>query len=260
MLSSLVPPAGCRLWHKEGLIDMRSTTTILGVAGVLTLGLALSAKAEDLTIISKVSMMGKEGRSTTYINAGHVRVTSDDSDTLMDVGSGKTAVVDHKKKEFYEFTGQEVVDAMSRMEAQFKNNPLMEKMLGSVGEVSVQKAGAKRTVAGYSCDPYTLAMGESTAFEICAAPDLQPPAAYLDSMQATYARMGPAGRRFMKLFEEMRKIKGYPVSFEVEMKMMGRRTETLTEAVEIKKGALDASVFALPAGYKKVESPFAKMK
>lgn len=239
---------------------MRTSTTVLGVAGVLALGLASSVGAEDLTIISKVSMMGKESRSTTYISATHVRVTSDESDTLMDVTSGKTAVVEHKKKEFYEFTGDDITAAMSRMEAQFKNNPLMEKMLGSVGEVSVQKGGAKRTVAGYSCDPYTIAMGDSTAFELCAAPDLQPPAAYIDSMQATYARMGPAGRRFMKLFEEMRKIKGYPVSFEVEMKMLGRRTETLTEAVEIKKGALDASVFALPTGYKKVESPFAKMK
>jgi hypothetical protein len=40
---------------------------------------------------------------------------------------------------------------------------------------------------------------------------------------------------------------------------MGRSGTTNTEAVKVSKSAIPASVFAIPAGYKEVESPLARM-
>jgi hypothetical protein len=36
------------------------------------------------------------------------------------------------------------------------------------------------------------------------------------------------------------------------------RTQTVEEATEVKKGPIPESTFAVPAGYKKVKSPFVK--
>jgi hypothetical protein len=41
--------------------------------------------------------------------------------------------------------------------------------------------------------------------------------------------------------------------------MMGRGSDTSKEAVEVKRGPIPADAFAVPAGYKKVDSPMLKM-
>jgi hypothetical protein len=64
------------------------------------------------------------------------------------------------------------------------------------------------------------------------------------------------GKRFSKMFDEMKKIKGYPLAsdMDVDMGMMKMRTDS--EATEVRKGAIPASTFDVPAGYKKKSSPF----
>jgi hypothetical protein len=58
------------------------------------------------------------------------------------------------------------------------------------------------------------------------------------------------------MFQQMREIEGFPLSTKVSMSMMGRKMETLTEATQVSEGAIPASAFEIPAGYKKKASPF----
>jgi hypothetical protein len=53
--------------------------------------------------------------------------------------------------------------------------------------------------------------------------------------------------------EEMKKIQGTSLAETTTMKIMGKTTVTSKEAVEVKQDPVPESVFAIPAGYKKVE-------
>ncbi len=69
----------------------------------------------------------------------------------------------------------------------------------------------------------------------------------------------PMFKGMAKVAEEMKKIQGFPLARTTEFQMMGKSTTTSSEAIEVKQGPVPASAFEIPAGYKKVDSPMAKM-
>jgi hypothetical protein len=228
---------------------------------VLTCAAALPALAgaEDLTIVSKTTVnQGGPTTQTQYLGAQKIRTTDGESDTIVDVAGGMYTVINHKKKEYYQFTRDEMMAAMAKFEQQMAGpmGAMMEKMMGGkVGEVNVQK-GAARKVAGYDCTAYTVTLGDNMRYELCAAEALSIPPAYYDALKGPYSMMGPMGRRFVKVFEEMKKIKGVPVAFNGNVNVMSIKMNMASEATEVKRGAIPESAFAVPAGYKKRDSPF----
>lgn len=228
-----------------------------GVFFVLALS-GLSAAAEDLTIVSNVTL-GKDKvlPSTTYISADKVRTSNGEQDSVVDYGTGKLVGIDHKKKQYYETSLQEMAAFFRQME-QVQGSPLGGLLGGAAGSVTVQKGAATRKVAGYDCDQYILSLGDGMKFDVWAARELKPPAHYFDAMKSPYAAMGPMGKSFEKMFEEMKKVQGYPLSLAMNAKMMMFKINTLTEATEVKKGPIPASAWEVPAGYKKTKSPFAE--
>ena len=232
----------------------RRTAVLICAAGLPAL-----AAGEDLTIVSKVTVnQGAPATSTQYLGAQKIRTTDGENDTIVDVANGMYTVIFHKKKEYYQFTREEMMAAMAKFEQQMSGpmGGMMEKMMGGkVGEVSVQK-GAVRKVAGYDCTAYTVTLGDNMKYELCAAEALTIPPAYYDAMKGPYAMMGPMGRRFVKVFEEMKKIKGVPIAINGNVNVMSIKMNMASEATEVKKGAIPESAFAVPAGYKKKDSPF----
>jgi hypothetical protein len=215
--------------------------------------------AEDLTIVSRVSVgKGAPATSTQYISNGRIRTSNTETDTLFEAATGRVVVINHSKKEYYEFTRDQMAAAMKQFEAQMKQaGPLMEKMMGgAMGEVTVRKTGASRKVAGYDCDEYTVSMGENLRYDVCAAPALQPPAQYYDALKSPFAAMGPVARRFERTFDEMKKIKGFPVAMNSSVKVMMVTNEMKSEVTEVRKGPIPESAFAIPTTYKRKDSPF----
>ena len=219
------------------------------------------AGAEDITVVSKTTVnQGAPTTSTQYIGADRIRTSDGENDTIVEVGPGRFTVVNHKKKEYYEFTRDEMLASMQKFEQQMSGpmGAMFEKMMGGkVGEVTVQK-GASRKVAGYDCTSYTFSLGENMRYEMCATQSLQLPAQYYDALKGPYAMMGPMARRFDKLFEEMKKIKGFPVAMTSTVNVMGLKMDLVSEATEVRKGAIPATAFQVPTGYKKKETPFRK--
>ena len=228
---------------------------------VLALVVPLVAAAEDITLVSKVtSGKGLTNTSTQYLSSTKIRTGDGDMDTIMDFASGKIVMVNVKKKEYSETTLEEMRAAMQKLEASMAGNPMMEKMMGAVGEVTVQKGTTPRKIAGYDTEHYILTMGENFREEIWAAPGLTPPMQYFDARNAMYVAMGPMGKRFQKIGDEMRKIKGFPLATTTNVKMMMVKQESSTEVTEVRKGPIPASAFEVPADYKRVEAPFQKMR
>lgn len=235
----------------------------LSLAAVIACAAALPALAgaEDLTVVSKVTLGGgAPTTSTQYVGAEKIRTSDGENDTIVDVVGGRFTVVNHKKKEYYEFTREEMAAGMAQLEQQMSGpmGAVMEKMMGGkIGEVDVQK-GASRKVAGYDCTAYTFSLGQNLRYEICATPALQLPAAYYDALKGPYAMMGPMAKRFEKVFDEMKKIKGYPLAMNSTINLMALKMQVQSEATEVRKGAIPASAFQVPAGYKKKQAPFKK--
>ena len=219
------------------------------------------AAAEEMTVVSRTTVgTGAPTTSTQYIGTDKIRTSDGENDVIVEVGTGRLTVINHKKKEYYEITREQLQAGMQKLEQQMSGpaGAMLEKMMGGkVGEVAVNK-GAARKVAGYDCTTYTFAMGENMRYETCMTQGLQLPTVYYDALRSPYAMMGPMGKRFEKVFDAMQQVKGFPIAMSSSVSMMGKNMQVASETTEVRRGAIPATVFALPVGYKKKDAPFGK--
>jgi hypothetical protein len=248
--------------------------------------LAAPALAEDLTIVFKTTGGGGTGTSTSYYSSEKMRTGDAQSETIVEYGAGKIVSIDHKKKEYSEITLAEMEAALkaaqakmeeanAQMKEQMATMPpamreKMEQMMGGVAESVTVTKGGTRQVAGYTCQDYTIAMGQAMTSKVCATTALQFPAPNVDyrkfaSFAGSASAMAgnPMFKNMEKLGAEMKKIEGFTIADSMSMKVMGKGIDSSKEAVEIKKGPIPASAFdvaEIAKGYKKVAHPVTKLK
>jgi hypothetical protein len=223
---------------------------------LVVVGAAAAAAAEDLTIVSKVtSAKGEPSTSTHYITPERMRMSDGVNDTIVDLAAGKLVAIDHKKKSYYETTFEEMQKYFAQLNEMLAGNPMMESMMGKVADVQVQKTAETREILGYTCTKHVLSMGEKFKEILWVTPDLKMPVTYYDASKMSYAMMGPMAGRFEKMLDEMKKIDGFPLATDVDMKMMGMDASSRSEVIEISKADIGADAFAVPNSYKKTKSP-----
>jgi hypothetical protein len=260
---------------------MMTTRRMLAAACAAVL-LAVPALAEDLTVVFKTTGGKDAGTSTSYYSSEKMRTGDAETETIVEYAAGKIVTIDHKKKEYSEITLAEMEAAMKAAQAkmeearqQMANMPAavrekMEQMMGGVaGSVTVTKGGT-RQVAGYTCQDYTVAMGQALTTKLCATTALQFPAPNVDYRKfasfagsASAMASNPMFQSMGKMADEMKKIEGFTIAESSSMKIMGRSMDTSKEAVEIRKGPIPASAFdvaTIAKGYKLVAHPITKMK
>ena len=226
---------------------------------VLAGAAALPASSEDLTVVSTVTS-GKKAESSTatqYITEDKLRTSDGRYDTITDIASGRMVHVDHTKKEYWETSLAEMREQFAEIERMLEDNPMMGRMLGGATEVDVSKGSETREIAGYVCDQYLLTIGK-LRFDFCAARDLKAPVEYHDAKKMVYATMGPMASRFEKLYEEMKKIDGFPLRTVLDSKIMGMKIHSVSEATEVRRGPIAPASFEPDPGYKKTRSPYEK--
>ena len=256
---------------------MHSVKTTL-LAAAVAAPLALPLAAADLTIVFKAVSNGNESTTTEYFTTNKMRTVSDGSDVIMDLAAGRLTMIDTKKKEYSEITLSEMEAAMKganeqmtaarqKQEEAMKNMPpamreRMQKMMpgggGMMGSIKVTPGEGTRKVAGYDTQPYVMTMGEGMRSEVWTTTALQMPVQTADVMRMQ-SMLGPMAKDMASATEEFKKIRGFTLASKTTIKIMTKTIESSREATEIKVGALPASTFEVPAGYKKVESPLAKM-
>lgn len=219
--------------------------------------------SEDLTMHSTTTssgMMGRGGGTTTdtdYYSNNAVKMSkSDGTDTIIRFDTKTLVTIDNNKKTYTEMTFEQMQQMLSKVTAQLGQNSeqleAAKKMMGlSDTSVSVSKAGAGETIAGYSTEKYLVTMGPIT-MEIMAAPSLKVPGAYYDVLKV----QSPANPIFdmNQLYDEMKKIEGMPLKTITSVKMMNMEMKTSKVVDSIEKGSVPASEFEIPAGYTRVEA------
>jgi hypothetical protein len=250
----------------------------------LALLTALPALADGLTIISKVTKdNGPAETATSYISDDHLRMSQPDgNEAIIDLKSGQMSVLDGKKKTYYVVT-KEDLDAIAakineqmnspevkKAQEQMKNLPpdareKMEAMMGGMFTLDVQKTGTTRTIAGYKCENWTVTMGQMSRSEQCVTSELKFPAQswemyrnYANSLRSMMAAMGPMAKGMESMREQYKKIKGFPLANTTTTTVMGRKSVHSSEVTAINRGSISASVWEIPAGYKKVDTPMMK--
>jgi hypothetical protein len=255
---------------------MRSVKLVVVGAG-LAASFSVAAFAEDLTIVSKVTSGDKPAETrTSWISSDHMRVQNPDGGEFMaDYASGNITMIDGRKKEYFVMTRQEMEAASAQMQAQMKEMEakmqslppeIREKMAGAMGgfaqAVDVKKGTGGRTVAGYACENWIVSMGTMVRNEQCITTELAFPTPAYDAMKSLSAGFGasnPMAKAMGPMMEKFKEMKGFPVYSSSTTSILGKTTTTVTEVAEVKKGPIPASTWEVPAGYKKVDSPMAKM-
>jgi hypothetical protein len=125
-------------------------------------------------------------------------------------------------------------------------------------QVTVTPGTGSRKIAGYDTKPYTIALGEMMKQETWNA-DIALPVPAMDARNSLMTLQSPMMKGAKDLTEKMKQVKGIALAETTTVKILTKTTTTSREATEVKKGAIDPAAFALPSGYKKVESPLAKM-
>jgi hypothetical protein len=257
---------------------MRSLAALFAAA-------AVPAAADDLTIVSKTtSSSGPPATTTSYLSSDHARIDQGDGrEMIADLKAGVFTVVDGRKKQYFVVTKQDLEQMRARIQQQMsspdvqkaqeqmKNLPpevqkrMQAAMGGMVSTVTVQKTGSTRKIAGYGCEDWTVSMGQLSKTEECLSTELPLPAQawesyreFAESMTSTMSAMGPMAKGLSDLREKMKDLKGYPLSRTTTASFMGRNSTNTSEVVEVKKGAIPASAWEVPAGFTKVDNPMLK--
>jgi hypothetical protein len=248
--------------------------TLAAVCAVIAFAAALPA-ADDLTIVSKTSDNDEAPTTgTSYYASDRMRVANPDgSEVMAEYGSGQITTIDHDKKQYSVITRQEMEAAAQKMQAQLKqmeeqmkNMPpaVREKMAGMMGgataAINAQKGQGGRTVAGYTCENWIVTVGEIVKQEQCLTTQLEFPGQPWEALKGLAGGMsGPMGKTMEQMYEKFKEMKGVPLYTSATTKILAKSITSTTEVVEVKKGPIPASAWTIPAGYKKVESPMAKM-
>ncbi|MGH9399576.1 MAG: DUF4412 domain-containing protein [Thermoanaerobaculia bacterium] len=215
------------------------------------------AVAEDFTIVSKTRFGEKQGTQTVCLTPARMKTSGGGSDSIVEFASGQMTFLDGEKKTYYVTSMAEMTAYARHREEQAGTSGFNAREFGGLGEVAARKTGKTRQIAGTACTEWVFTMGEALGFEVCVAPTLPVPPAYFDARKAAYAGMGPMGRHFEKMFEAVRKASGFPLALAMHVKMESMKQESLTEASEVKRGAIPAATFEVPADFTKKKSPFA---
>lgn len=239
---------------------------------LLAAGAALAS--DDLTIVSKHTRDGKPGGNTTsYIASDHVRMARDEgNESIIDLKTGVMTVLDGKKKTYYMVTKQDLEQMAAKMKERMDTPEMKQAMeaMASMGggmstQVDVKKTGTSRKIAGYGCEDWTITMGTMSTINECVTSELQYPAQawhtykeFSESMKNMTSAFGPMAKSATELAEKLKAMKGFPVATSTAVNVMGHKSTSESEVIEVRKGSIPASAWEIPAGYTKIENPMLK--
>ncbi|MBI4454405.1 MAG: DUF4412 domain-containing protein [Acidobacteria bacterium] len=230
------------------------TTVVFGAAMQISALFSQDIALQETTTTTGAPMGGGgQTTGTSYFAGNAMKHTgSDGHDFIIRYDQNKTISIDHKKKTYSEMTFDEMQrmldQALGGMKMGKEEMEAMRQVMGqTMGEVSVAKLGPGETVAGYSTEKYLIKM-PPMEIQVWAAPGLSIPAVYYDAMRLGIPRnpMFDMG----KMYEEFKKVNGMVVKSVTSMKMMGMNMTTTTVTTSVEKGAIPASTFEVPTGYK----------
>lgn len=196
-----------------------------------------------------------------------VQTGGDRGGTVMIVRLDKELIwmINPEKKTYSEITFDELQqmvekgkERMAAMKARMKEMPeeqrkMMEKMTGGMDEpIDVKKSDETKKIAGHECTKLTAFRGGEPFMTMWIAKDVKEFKSLMADWKESSERLSSIGSSFMKGIGDIYKnIEGFPM--ETSLSMMGHNLTTTVTSIEVKW--MPPSVFEIPDGYSKVDSP-----
>jgi hypothetical protein len=258
--------------------------TFTGV--VLAAGLAAGG-ATARAGVTIVTQHGSGGATTITLEGDHVRIdhperTERNSAIVLDAAAKKVVMINDQEKSYTEMTEadrQKLHTQMEAMRAQMKDRlkdlppeqrQKVEQMMGKPDEggaapkgptVKFEAMGSKKTINGFACEMYRKLEDGKLREELCAAPwsaglvqksDFAAIGKFAAGMMNELG--GPRARNRRNPLAELDQYPGIPIS-RVAIDEDGKRGQE-DQIKSIKRGAIPAARFEVPAGYTKRELTF----
>jgi hypothetical protein len=199
-----------------------------------------------------MSIMGqnqpaKDSVSEQWMGTDKFAMLSDQNASVIDLSKNVMYIINHKAKTYIE--AKLPFDFASLMP------PQMAKMMQGMMKmtVTVSPTGGKKTVGSWACDEYDVTMNmmmmpmKMKVYATTNVPfDL---AAYMTKIYGTMLKS--QFRLDDASVSEMMKVKGFWISSETSMEMMGAKIRTTNEVIEISQKTPPAGIYGVPAGYAK---------
>ena len=228
--------------------------TITAILCVLAIASFASA---DIYVKSKVhtdpmSMMGqnqpaKDSVSEQWMGTDKFAMLSDQSSSVVDLAKNVMYMINHKSKTYIE--AKLPFDFASLLPPQMAS--MMQGMMKMT--VTVSPTGGTKTIGSWACDEYDVTMNMMMMpmkIKVYATKDVPfDLAAYMANIYGTMLKS--QFRLDEASVSEMMKVKGFWISSETTMEMMGAKIRTTSEVIEISKKTPPAGVYSVPAGYAK---------
>ncbi len=247
-----------------------SRTALALLAAML---IASAVIADDLTIVSTITMNGNTSTATQYFSGHKMRFSDGETDMIMDHDTGSTIAIDHAKKTYSEVNmgrmaeSPEMKENLARYEemmeemkaenpevaAMMKNNPMVQRMMGGSIDVNVEKLGGHREILGYPCKRFRVSVGPNLSIDMWVTDRLELPPGYYQAARQRSAGMGPIAARYDKLYDEMEKIEGVPLASTSRIGAMGMNLDAESIATSVSVGSVPADTFEIPP-YKKTDA------
>jgi len=229
----------------------RTVTAILCVLAIASFASA-DVYVKSKTHTDPMSIMGKnqpakDAVSEQWLGTDKFAMLNDQNASVIDLAKNVMYIINHKSKTYIEAALP--FDFTSLLPAQMAS--MMQGMMKMT--VTVNPTGAKKTVGSWACDEYDVTMNMMMMpmkMKVYATADVPfDLAAYMSKVYGTMLksqfRLDDAST------SEMMKVKGFWISSETTMEMMGAKIRTTSEVVEISQKTPPAGVYGVPAGYAK---------
>ena len=252
---------------------------------LLCLGLSTTALATDLTVTYQLKEGKKvKGEKTVYwSDQFHLMTDSANKrDVLTDNTKGIIYTIDHKNKQIEVLNAKQMAGMtgdVSQMMGDMMAKPGpkgktmgesmeegMKKYMGDPEKAVLQKLGTL-TIAGRSCDHYLVerkGKRMEMSQEVCIDPTLNPPQGsnpelqqMAENAQGLTSGSGPMANFISPGQRDLAALKGIPLKSvdktKTKMFLLGGTKKWDEEAISVKEGPIEASVFQLPAAYKQID-------
>jgi len=233
---------------------MKKLLTVLSVVLALTVIAHADVYVKSKTHSDAFSIMGqsqpaRDGIQEQWIGEEKFASLSEDMSSIVDLKKNLMYIISHKEKTYVETTLP--LDLTKLLP------PEMAQMAGAMMKMTVQVAPNNQTkkVGPWNCAGYDVAismMMMPMKMKVWASADV--PLDMKTYMDKIYGNVLKAQMMLDdNAVKEMMKVKGFWIASETNIEMMGAKMASSTEVLEITKKTPDASVYKVPADYKKTD-------
>lgn len=234
---------------------------LLALTAPLALAAPLAAQAVfQGMIVNKITTNGQSFETTITTNGVRTRtetaMAGQSFISITDMEAGKSYTLMPAQKKYMVVDMKAMMEMATQMGAAMgdknKKNPEATPDLSKLPKITA--TGQKETVAGHSCEHYTMQMDDGSTLDLCLAKGMGLGSKSVLGMaggaSSPYAKMlaaNPAWKQFADEFKD-----AFPLKVTMSQ---GGTVRMASEVTKIERGSVPASAFAIPSDYTELKMP-----